>query len=118
MKKAEQIKLELPHDAAFFLAQRIRSNVRELEGALKSRISEDIGEVADVLTEFAAAKVDVLVAVHVINFRSLGACYERRVAAHRIEGAHGAVDAAGDQGFGFLSPALVLLMYLSFKRFV
>ena len=35
MKKAEQIKLELPHDAAFFLAQRIRSNVRELEGALK-----------------------------------------------------------------------------------
>lgn len=35
MKKAEQMKIELPHDAAFFLAQRIRSNVRELEGALK-----------------------------------------------------------------------------------
>ena len=35
MKKAEQMELNLPHDAAFFLAQRIRSNVRELEGALK-----------------------------------------------------------------------------------
>ncbi|MGK2912873.1 MAG: chromosomal replication initiator protein DnaA [Porticoccaceae bacterium] len=35
MKKAEQAKIELLHDAAFFIAQRIRSNVRELEGALK-----------------------------------------------------------------------------------
>lgn len=39
MKKAEQLNLELPHDAAFFLAQRIRSNVRELEGALKRVIA-------------------------------------------------------------------------------
>ncbi len=35
MKKAEQAGMELPPEAAFFLAQRIRSNVRELEGALK-----------------------------------------------------------------------------------
>lgn len=35
MKKATQQNLLLPHDAAFFIAQRIRSNVRELEGALK-----------------------------------------------------------------------------------
>ncbi|MGE8185759.1 chromosomal replication initiator protein DnaA, partial [Pseudomonas mandelii] len=35
MKKADQAKVDLPHDAAFFIAQRIRSNVRELEGALK-----------------------------------------------------------------------------------
>lgn len=35
MKKAEQAKIELPNDVAFFVAQRIRSNVRELEGALK-----------------------------------------------------------------------------------
>ncbi len=39
MKKAFQAKMELPHDAAFFIAQRIRSNVRELEGALKRVIA-------------------------------------------------------------------------------
>ena len=31
--------VDLPHDAAFFVAQRIRSNVRELEGALKRVIA-------------------------------------------------------------------------------
>ncbi|MFP6788561.1 MAG: chromosomal replication initiator protein DnaA [Thalassolituus sp.] len=35
MKKAEQTGVNLPDDAAFFIAQKIRSNVRELEGALK-----------------------------------------------------------------------------------
>jgi len=35
MSKAEQSGVELPHESAFFIAQRIRSNVRELEGALK-----------------------------------------------------------------------------------
>lgn len=39
MKKAHQAAMELPHDAAFFIAQRIRSNVRELEGALKRVIA-------------------------------------------------------------------------------
>lgn len=39
MKKADQQKVELPHEAAFFIAQRIRSNVRELEGALKRVIA-------------------------------------------------------------------------------
>ncbi len=33
--KAEQTSLELPDEVAFFIAQRIRSNVRELEGALR-----------------------------------------------------------------------------------
>jgi len=39
MKKAEQSHIDLAPDAAFFIAQRIRSNVRELEGALKRVIA-------------------------------------------------------------------------------
>jgi len=39
MKKAEQSHILLEHEAAFFIAQRIRSNVRELEGALKRVIA-------------------------------------------------------------------------------
>jgi len=35
MKKAVEAGIALPEDAAFFLAKKIRSNVRELEGALK-----------------------------------------------------------------------------------
>tara|TARA_R110000823_G_scaffold125385_1_gene251973 strand:+ start:5135 stop:6427 length:1293 start_codon:yes stop_codon:yes gene_type:complete len=35
MKKAAEAGVDLPPDSAFFIAQRIRSNVRELEGALK-----------------------------------------------------------------------------------
>ena len=35
INKAAQVGMELSRDAAFFIAQRIRSNVRELEGALK-----------------------------------------------------------------------------------
>jgi len=39
LKKAEQSNVILPADAAFFIAQKIRSNVRELEGALKRVIA-------------------------------------------------------------------------------
>lgn len=39
IKKAEQSGIDLSPDAAFFIAQRIRSNVRELEGALKRVIA-------------------------------------------------------------------------------
>lgn len=39
MKKAEEENIHLPHEAAFFIAQKIRSNVRELEGALKRVIA-------------------------------------------------------------------------------
>jgi len=35
MKKAQQAAIFLPDEVAFFIAQRIRSNVRELEGALR-----------------------------------------------------------------------------------
>ncbi len=39
MKKADEEGIDLPHEAAFFVAQKIRSNVRELEGALKRVIA-------------------------------------------------------------------------------
>jgi chromosomal replication initiator protein len=39
MSKAEQAKINLPYEVAFFVAKRIRSNVRELEGALKRIIA-------------------------------------------------------------------------------
>ena len=39
IEKAQGLHVDLPHDAAFFIAQRISSNVRELEGALKRVIA-------------------------------------------------------------------------------
>lgn len=39
MSKAEQTNIILPYEVAFFVAKRIRSNVRELEGALKRIIA-------------------------------------------------------------------------------
>jgi chromosomal replication initiator protein len=39
MRKAEQAGVSLPSDVAFFMAQRIQANVRELEGALKRVIA-------------------------------------------------------------------------------
>lgn len=38
-RKAEQAEVELPDEVAFFIAKRIRSNVRELEGALRRVIA-------------------------------------------------------------------------------
>ena len=38
-KKAEQSDIDLPNEVAFFVAQRLRSNVRELEGALRRVIA-------------------------------------------------------------------------------
>lgn len=39
IEKAEQADIDLPHESAFFIAQRVSSNVRELEGALKRVIA-------------------------------------------------------------------------------
>ena len=39
LSKAEQSNIELPYEVAFFIAKRIRSNVRELEGALRRVIA-------------------------------------------------------------------------------
>lgn len=50
MKKAEQMDIYLSRECAFFIAQRIRSNVRELEGALNRVIAtaEFKGKVIDI----------------------------------------------------------------------
>lgn len=39
MSKAEQAGIDIPYEVAFFIGKRIRSNVRELEGALKRIIA-------------------------------------------------------------------------------
>jgi len=39
MSKAMQSNVELPHEVAFFIAKRLRSNIRELEGALRRVIA-------------------------------------------------------------------------------
>ncbi len=62
MRKAAESRIALPPDAAFFIAQRIRSNVRELEGALKRVIANanftgspiDIGLVKESLKDLLA----------------------------------------------------------------
>lgn len=62
-KKAEEARIDLPSDAAFFIAQRIRSNVRELEGALRRVIahvqftgeSVTVGLVKDALKDLLAS---------------------------------------------------------------
>ena len=62
MKKAAEVGVELPGESAFFIAQRVRSNVRELEGALKRVVASshftkrpvDIGLVKDSLRDLIA----------------------------------------------------------------
>ncbi|MDX7456906.1 HdaA/DnaA family protein, partial [Klebsiella pneumoniae] len=39
MKKADENQIQLPDEVAFFIAKRLRSNVRELEGALNRVIA-------------------------------------------------------------------------------
>lgn len=50
LKKADDMNLNLPDDCAFFIAQQVKSNVRELEGALK-RVAAN--------AKFAKTKIDI-----------------------------------------------------------
>ena len=50
LKKAEDMNLNLPNDCAFFIAQQVKSNVRELEGALK-RVAAN--------AKFAKTEIDI-----------------------------------------------------------
>jgi chromosomal replication initiator protein len=62
MRKAEQSKINLPYEVAFFIAKRIQSNVRELEGALKRVIANAYFTGHPITLEFAKeALKDLLV---------------------------------------------------------
>lgn len=50
LKKADDMNLNLPDDCAFFIAQQVKSNVRELEGALK-RVAAN--------AKFAKTEIDI-----------------------------------------------------------
>ena len=53
MSKAAQASIDLPQDVAFFIAQRIRSNIRELEGALRRVIATAHFQGQKISVEFA-----------------------------------------------------------------
>lgn len=53
MNKAAESNCDLQHEVAFFIAKRIRSNVRELEGALKRVIANARFTGKDITIEFA-----------------------------------------------------------------
>lgn len=74
ISKAEQNKVRLPEEVAMFVAQRIRSNVRELEGALH-RLSASARLRGETLTvEFARA-----------TLRDMLAAYEKLVTIENIK---------------------------------
>jgi chromosomal replication initiator protein len=63
MSKAEQSKVDLPHDVAFFVAKRIQSNVRELEGALKRIIANAHFKAEPITVDFAKDALKDLLAL-------------------------------------------------------
>jgi len=62
VSKAEESKIELPHEVAFFIAKRIRSNVRELEGALKRVIANAQFTGKEITVEFVKEALRDLIA--------------------------------------------------------
>jgi chromosomal replication initiator protein len=74
LSKAEQYKVRLPHDVAMFVAQRIRSNVRELEGALHRLTASARLKGEPLTTEFARS-----------TLKDMLAAYERLVTIENIK---------------------------------
>ncbi|WP_216642748.1 chromosomal replication initiator protein DnaA [Hydrocarboniclastica marina] len=64
LKKAEQAKVHLSSEAAFFIAQKIRSNVRELEGALKLVIANAHFTGSEITPPFIRESLKDLLALH------------------------------------------------------
>lgn len=63
MKKAAEGNIALPEDAAFFLAKKIRSNVRELEGALKRVVANSHFTGEEISTPFIQESLRDLLAL-------------------------------------------------------
>ena len=63
MSKAEAEHIELPEEVAFFMAQRIRSNVRELEGALRRVMANSAFTGRPITLEFAKEALRDLLAL-------------------------------------------------------
>ena len=61
--KAEQVGMDLPNEVGFFIAKRIRSNVRELEGALKRVMANSQFTGSPITLEFAKEALRDLIAV-------------------------------------------------------
>ncbi|MCW8933520.1 MAG: chromosomal replication initiator protein DnaA [Gammaproteobacteria bacterium] len=63
-KKAEEFGIELPNEVAFFIAKRIRSNIRELEGSLRRVMATANFTGKPVTLEFAKDTLRDLIALH------------------------------------------------------
>lgn len=74
MKKAQNENIELPEDVAFFIAKRVRSNVRELEGALRRVMAS---------SAFTGRPIDVALATE--GLKDLLAFHERLVTIQNIQ---------------------------------
>ncbi len=61
ISKAAQAGIDLPQDVAFFIAQRIRSNIRELEGALRRVIATARFQGQKISVEFAKSALHDLI---------------------------------------------------------
>ena len=63
-KKAEEFAIELPSEVAFFIAKRIRSNIRELEGSLRRVMATANFTGKPITLEFAKDTLRDLIALH------------------------------------------------------
>jgi chromosomal replication initiator protein len=63
MSKAQNAKVQLPDEVAFFMAKRIRSNIRELEGALRRVIANSQFTAQPITLEFAREALRDLLAL-------------------------------------------------------
>lgn len=64
ISKAGQAGVELPQEVAFFIAQRVRSNVRQLEGALNNLLAAAQFSGQQISIEFAAQALQGLLSAH------------------------------------------------------